>query len=348
MPTPRPSSGPAIQPGQPPTRAGTYCEGRVAMPAVNRNTVLRTPSRPSAPSARSAPSLRCAPLAGLMLAVDGAPVWAWAVGPAACMSLLLRLGNLQALRRPASLWLQLPRQGGFRPRWRPGGRPCDAGHSRAASYATPPPQKHRAPRGRATPCADPLRRRRRGPCGRCAGVGRADLRVRRAGGGHRHRRSRRHGTPAAARGRGWLPRTAALLALDIHARLLAAQARLPDPHPRQPALVPVRLTPAGAQDRRARPRRGRLHLPGRDGGAGAAAAHRRRPVPDGGYHHRPDGPVLLGAAGNRHASGDVRRVDGLGRAHRGARERAAGTPADIRGVPAAARPARGTTGARTA
>src|SRR5476649_2120113 len=49
-----PSKGPASQPGQPPLRAGTYCEGLLAAPAVTRNTVVSTPSRPSAPSARSA------------------------------------------------------------------------------------------------------------------------------------------------------------------------------------------------------------------------------------------------------------------------------------------------------
>ena len=46
---------------------------------------------------------------------------------------------------------------------------------------------------------------------------------------------------------------------------------------------------------------------------------RRGPVPDGGHDHRPDRPVLLGAAGHRHAPGDVRRVDVLGRADRRAR-----------------------------
>ncbi len=54
MPTPRPSRGPASQLGQPPLRAGTYCEGADATPAVNRKTVVSIPSSPSAPSARTA------------------------------------------------------------------------------------------------------------------------------------------------------------------------------------------------------------------------------------------------------------------------------------------------------
>jgi hypothetical protein len=53
MPTCSPSKGPASQPGQPPLRAGTYCEGVLAAPALSRKTVVNTPSRPSAPSTRS-------------------------------------------------------------------------------------------------------------------------------------------------------------------------------------------------------------------------------------------------------------------------------------------------------
>ena len=44
--------------------------------------------------------------------------------------------------------------------------------------------------------------------------------------------------------------------------------------PRALAAVPLRLAPAGAHDRRARPRRGRLHLPGRHGRARPPAPHR--------------------------------------------------------------------------
>jgi hypothetical protein len=45
-----PRSGPASHAGQPPLRAGTYCEGAEAAPALIRNTLVSTPTRPSAPS----------------------------------------------------------------------------------------------------------------------------------------------------------------------------------------------------------------------------------------------------------------------------------------------------------
>src|ERR1700722_3005637 len=54
---PRPCSGPASQPIQPPLRAGTYCEGSPAAPAAVKKTLTTTPSRPSVPSARSAAEL---------------------------------------------------------------------------------------------------------------------------------------------------------------------------------------------------------------------------------------------------------------------------------------------------
>ncbi len=85
----------------------------------------------------------------------------------------------------------------------------------------------------------------------------------------------------------------------------------------------ARLAPAGAGDRRARPRRGRLDIPRSHRRAGAAAAHRRGALPDRRHDHRPDRAVLLGPARHRHAPGYVRRVDALGRAHRRARQRAA-------------------------
>jgi hypothetical protein len=53
-PRPSPRNGPANHAGQPPLRAGTYCEGVEAAPALIRNTLVSTPKRPSAPSARTA------------------------------------------------------------------------------------------------------------------------------------------------------------------------------------------------------------------------------------------------------------------------------------------------------
>ena len=106
-------------------------------------------------------------------------------------------------------------------------------------------------------------------------------------------------------------------------------------------LCAVRIAPARAHDHRARPRRRRLDLPRGHRRARAAAPPRRDLGPDGRHDHRPDRPVLLGAAGDRHAPRDVRRVDAVGRADRRRGQRAARAPADLRGVPAAALPDRG-------
>src|ERR1700733_6964838 len=57
---PRPCSGPASQPIQPPLREGTYCDGSPAAPAAVRKVLVRTPSSPSSPSARSSPVRRSA------------------------------------------------------------------------------------------------------------------------------------------------------------------------------------------------------------------------------------------------------------------------------------------------
>ena len=88
-------------------------------------------------------------------------------------------------------------------------------------------------------------------------------------------------------------------------------------------LLAARVAPAGAPHRQARPRRGRLHLPRRDRGAGSPAPHRGRELPDGRHDHRSDRSVLLGAVGDRHAHRDVRRVDLGGRADRRAGQRPA-------------------------
>ena len=170
-----------------------------------------------------------------------------------------------------------------------------------------------------TACPDPVRRRGRGSCRRRSGAGRPDRELARAGRGHDHRRPRRDGAGAAAGGRGRLSRAAAADAVDVHARVLAARARRADPLAGAPAAVALGLAPAGTTHRRARTRRDRVHLSGGDGRAGAAAAHESGRLSDGGDDHRPDGPVLLGAARDRHAPGDVRRVDVIGRADRRAR-----------------------------
>jgi processive 1,2-diacylglycerol beta-glucosyltransferase len=60
MPSPR--SGPAIHADQPPTRAGTYCEGAEEAPAHSSNTLATTPSSPSAPSACTMPAGARAPV----------------------------------------------------------------------------------------------------------------------------------------------------------------------------------------------------------------------------------------------------------------------------------------------
>ena len=87
-------------------------------------------------------------------------------------------------------------------------------------------------------------------------------------------------------------------------------------------------------DRRARPRRGRLHLPGGDRRARAAAPHRRRiDCPTVATITDLTGLFFWAQPGHRHAPRDVRRVDALGRADRRARQRAAGAPADLRRVP---------------
>jgi hypothetical protein len=122
MVTPRPCSGPASQFGHPPLRAGTYFEGPLAASAVNRNTVVTTPSSPTAPSARRAPApLHVAVLAAISpggVAVKGTR----SVGVAACISSLLRLRNLQVFDAPDSLCLP-PLPGGRLPyagiHWRP-------------------------------------------------------------------------------------------------------------------------------------------------------------------------------------------------------------------------------------
>src|SRR5271156_4148254 len=100
MPTPRPSNGPAIQPGQPPLRPGTYCEGRVAAPAASRNTVVTTPDRPRAPRARRALAPLRAPVAAWALSCALRALFSRVVGVAACISSLLRLGDLQVFGAP--------------------------------------------------------------------------------------------------------------------------------------------------------------------------------------------------------------------------------------------------------
>ena len=107
MPTPRPSNGPASQPGQPPLRAGTYVEGRVAAPAAIRKTVATTPISPSAPSARSAPIGIRAPVASSMSLGPRPVTRALAMGVVACMGLLLRLGDVRRSGVPDTLCLLL-------------------------------------------------------------------------------------------------------------------------------------------------------------------------------------------------------------------------------------------------
>jgi hypothetical protein len=107
MPTPRPLSGPAIQPGQPPLRPGTYCVGLVAAPALSRKTLVTTPSSPSAPSTRMAPVPLRAPVAASMLPGAFAALLRPAVGIAACISSLLRLADLQVFDPASSLCLSL-------------------------------------------------------------------------------------------------------------------------------------------------------------------------------------------------------------------------------------------------
>ena len=208
-------------------------------------------------------------------------------------------------------------------------------------YATSPPQIELPSRERAkrpASRADPVRRRGRGSRrgGPCAVT--PDRGLRAAVRGDRHRRARRDGTPAAAGRRGRIPGAAEVHAVDIYGRVLAAGACRADSLGGATAALPVWLASPGARDRLARPRRGRLHLSGCDGRACAPAAHRRGAVSGGGDDHRPDRPVLLGAAGYRHAPRDVRGVDEPGRADRRPRQRAAGEPADLKRVSEAALP----------
>src|SRR6202453_3019128 len=105
-PTPRPANGPASQLGQPPLRAGTYCDGPLAAPAATSRTLVNTPSRPSAPSQRSArvqdgdspePALLRPPADSR--AVRRRPVR----GVVACTRSLLRLEDLRGFRVPSTL-----------------------------------------------------------------------------------------------------------------------------------------------------------------------------------------------------------------------------------------------------
>ena len=195
---------------------------------------------------------------------------------------------------------------------------------------------------RAAPCPDPLRRRGRGSCGRGAGTGRADRGLARAGRGHRHRRPRRDGTACCAP---W-SRTAiacscascrgptrSCTGCSSTSRRFAGLARR--------LLYLFGSRPLARHIAEHDPDVIVSTYPGRDRGAGAAAAHQSRALPDGGDDHRSHGPVLLGAAGDRHAPGDVRRVAALGRADRRAGQRAPGASADIRRFPRPALPAAG-------
>src|ERR1035437_8009750 len=104
MPTPRPSNGPAIQLGQPPLRAGTYCEGRLAAPAARRKTLVTMPSRPSAPSARRAPERSPARPCALIATDAFGPIPTLGTGVAACIGSLLRLRRRQACHGPGKLY----------------------------------------------------------------------------------------------------------------------------------------------------------------------------------------------------------------------------------------------------
>src|SRR5271155_481940 len=94
IPTLSPCRGPAIQPGHPPLRPGTYCEGCAAAPAASRKTVVTTPTRPSAPSARRARLPLCTLLDEPIPAAAPAARGGRAVGVADCICPLLRLGDL--------------------------------------------------------------------------------------------------------------------------------------------------------------------------------------------------------------------------------------------------------------
>jgi hypothetical protein len=93
----RPESGPASQLGQPPTRAGTYCVGPPAAPALTRKTVLSTPNSPAAPNMR-AMRVWLALLSPRSLQPDPVPLaGAWGMGAVTCMRLIVTSGP------PASL-----------------------------------------------------------------------------------------------------------------------------------------------------------------------------------------------------------------------------------------------------
>jgi len=113
-PTPRPSKGPAIHPGQPPLRAGTNCEGLLAAPAASRKAVVSTPSRPSAPSARSALTGIRAPVCSTMPLGALPGTRTLDMGVLACMSPLLRLPNVQGFGVLSTLYLLLRPPGGLR------------------------------------------------------------------------------------------------------------------------------------------------------------------------------------------------------------------------------------------
>ena len=321
MPTPRPSSGPASQPGQPPLRAGNVLRRSRSRRRRRRGGRSWTRRAGRARRARAARASQPATAVRSLGARLGLAADSWLSGRAGELSGGGRLHALivtstqtckaSACRVPCKLPPRPP--GAF--------RQCECVPMRAARRLagrdpldlcdTSLPQTHtsRSDSRPPAPCPDPVRRRRRGSCRRRAGARRPDRGLARAGRGHDHRRPRRDGTGAASRGRGRLSRAAALHAVDVHARLLAARARRADPLVGAPAAVAARLAPAGTVHRRARPRRDRVHLSGGDGRAGAVAPHQSGRLPHGGDDHRPDGPVLLGAARDRHAPGDVRRVD---------------------------------------
>ncbi len=112
------------------------------------------------------------------------------------------------------------------------------------------------------------------------------------------------------------------------------------------APLPPRGPPPARADRRVRPRRGRLDLPGGHRRPRAPARARVRRRADRGHDHRLDRPVLLGPARDRHAPGHVRRVRRLGRADRRVGQRPPRPTADRRRVPRAVRSGERPHGAR--
>ena len=171
-PMPRPLSGPASQPGQPPLRAGTNCDGADAAPALSRSTLATTPSRPSAPSAaRRGPARRRARRRARARARARRRSSAADVGRCGLAWLpLLRLRRHASVQpRPLRLCAQAAcpwRDWASRVRSAP--RASDRGRARwTTTYAT---SQHAnatraGPRPAPAPRADPLRRRRRGACG---------------------------------------------------------------------------------------------------------------------------------------------------------------------------------------